>query len=310
MGKCLVTRLNTKMNLGDNFKVIGYTSSFDADSEKNAILGIDHARVKVFGTSAPCINFDTKEELGTEFSVQGNTNVQFPCGDGVKVFLDLRDSQTVFSGGNTSKYFKNFHLGKIHKAVYCFLTMRGSSLNIDNVFDEPLDLDTILNPQIAGEIQVSSQKSGAVKVKINVNNFNVLRKLVVGSNVNGDISLNLDSIPESLFHIELLSILYPINGVTGSINSITKTNMERIQIVGATNVTGSLEKVVEGMWAKGRRSGVCTILIERTSATFNGSVPDFDTSAKFDNSGVTIYKNDKPSGDIIATYNGITWSYN
>lgn len=310
MGKCLVTKFNASVELVNNFKLLGYASSFDADSEKNAVFGIDHARVKVFGTSEPCQNYSTKEVLGTEFSVQDDTQVQFPCGDGVKVFLDLRDSINVFSGGSASKYFKNFHLEKVHKAEYCFLSMRGNSLNIDNVFDGTLELDTILNPQVAGEIHVTSQKVGGVKVKINVNNFKVLRFLRVGSNVNAEISLNLDSIPESLLYIELFSITYPINGVTGSINSITKTNMRRIQVVGATNVTGSLEKVVEGMWTKGRRSGDCPILIKRTSATFHGNVPDFDTTAKFDNSGVTIYRSDKSQGEVVATYNGTSWSYN
>ena len=67
MGKCLVTKLNANVDLGNNFKVFGYGSSFDADSEKNAIFGIDHARVRVFGTSEPCVNNNTQEVLGTEF---------------------------------------------------------------------------------------------------------------------------------------------------------------------------------------------------------------------------------------------------
>lgn len=308
MEECLVTRLKAKVNAYGNFKVFGYASSFEADSVKNAIFGIDHARVKVFGTSEPCINNDTQEVLGTDFSVQDTTVVKFPCGDGVKVFLDLKNTNQVIGDRYSTKYFKNFHLEKVHKVTKFYISMRERSLNINNVFDGTLELEAILNSEIVTDIELTSEKVGAVDVKININNFKALRKIKIGDRVKGKMLLNLNSIPESLVHIEFISSNFPIEA-TGSINSITKTNMERIQVIGATNVTGSLEKVVEGMWAKGRRSGACVIIIKRTSATFNGSVPDFDTTAKFDNSGVTIYKKDTPSGDIVATYNGTTWSY-
>mgnify|MGYP004630160067 FL=1 len=308
MGKCLVTKLDVSVDLGNKFKVLGYESSFEADSKKNAIFGIDHARVKVFGTSEPCVNNNTKEVLGTEFSVEDEVVVKFPCGDGVKVFLDLANTNRVIGDEYSTKYFKNFHLEKVHKVTEFYLAMRDLSLDVDNVFDEPLELETILNPQIVTNIILDSEKTGAVKTKFNINNFNALKKIKIGDRIGGDITIDLDSIPESLIHIEYISV-GNVNAI-GSINSITKTNMERIQVIGSPKVTGSLEKVVEGMWVKGRRSGACTIIIQRTSATFNGNVPNFDTTAKFDNSGVTIYKSDMPSGEIVATYNGTSWSYN
>lgn len=308
MEKCLVTKLNISVDLGNNFKVLGYASSFDADSEKNAIFGIDHARVKVFGTSEPCVNKNTQEVLGTEFSVDDEVVVKFPCGDGVKVFLDLANTNRVIGDRYSNKYFKNFHLEKVHKATEFYISMRGRSLDVDNVFDGLLELETILNPQIVTNIEIDSEKNGAVKTKFNINNFKALRKILIGDRVNGDITLDLGSIPESLIHIEFIS-----NGTVnaiGSINSITKTNMERIQVIGSPKVTGSFEKVVEGMWSNGRRNGSCFIGIERTSATFHGGVPDFDTTAKFETSGVTVYKKDTPTGEVIATYDGTTWSYN
>lgn len=309
MRKCLVTRLNDSVDIGGNFKVFGYASSFDADSAKNAIFGIDHARVKVFGTSEPCVNNNTHEVLGTDFSVQDTTVVKFPCGDGVKVFLDLKNTNEVIGDEYSTKYFKNFHLEKVHKATKFNLgTIESKFLDIDNVFDGVLDLDYLLNPSIVTKVSISANRVGSVTAKMNVNNFTALEYFFLSSRINAkDVSIDLDHLPESLTHIEFITS--SIKAI-GSINSITKTNMERIQVIGATNVTGSLEKVVEGMWAKGRRSGACVIIIQRTSATFNGNVPNFDTTAKFDNSGVTIYKKDAPSGDIVATYNGTTWSYN
>lgn len=311
MGKCLVTKLNGSVDLGNKFKVLGYDSSFDADSEKNAIFGIDHARVKVFGTSEPCVNNNTHEVLGTEFSVEDEVVVKFPCGDGVKVFLDLANTNRVIGDMNSSKYFKNFHLEKVHKATK-FELGRSSErfLDIDNIFDGVLDLDYILNPAIVTRVSICSNNSdnGIVAAKMNVNNFTALTYFFTSSKVNAkDVSIDLDHLPESLVHIEFQNSTIK---ATGSINSITKVNMDRIQVFGATNVTGSVEKVVEGMWAKGRRSGDCVIIIKQTSATFHGSVPNFNTTAKFDNSGVTIYRNDNPSGEIIATYNGTAWSYN
>ena len=309
MGKCLVTKLNASVDLGNNFKVFGYCSSFDADSEKNAIFGIDHARVKVFGTSEPCINNDTQEVLGTDFSVQDTVVVKFPCGEGVKVFLDLKNSNQVIGDEYSTKYFKNFHLEKVHKATEFNLGKVNSKiLDIDNVFDSVIDLDYILNPSIVTRVSILANRTDSVTAKMNVNNFTALKYFFLSGRVNAkDVSIDLDNLPESLIHIEFISSSIK---ATGSINSITNIDMDRIQVIGATNVTGSLEKVVERMWAKGRRSGDCPILIQRTSATFHGNVPDFDTTAKFDNSGVTIYRSDKSQGEVVATYNGTTWSYN
>lgn len=309
MGKCLVTKLNVSVDLGNNFKVLGYGSSFDADSVKHAIIDIDNARIKVFGTSEPCINNNTQEVLGTEFSVKDTTVVKFPCGDGVKVFLDLKNSQRVIGTDFSSKFFKNFHLEKVHKATEFTLGRDAANfLNIDNIFDGVLDLDYILNPAIVTKVSITSNEINNVAAKMNVNNFVALKHFFIAPDVNAkDVLLDLDHLPESLVHIEFINSTIK---ATGSINSITNVNMDRIQVIRATNVTGSLEKVVEGMWTKGRRSGACVILIENTSATFHGSVPNFNTTAKFDNSGVTIYRNDSPSGDIVATYNGTTWNYN
>lgn len=309
MKKCLVTKLNASADLGNDFMILGYDSRFDADSVKNAIIDIDHARIKVLGTSNPCINYTTNEVLGTEFSVEDCVAVKFPCGDGVRVFLDLKNSDRVIGSDFSSKFFKNFHLQKVHKAeVFTLGRDSNNFLDIDNVFDGVLDLDNLLNPKIVTYVALEANKSRSVAAKMNVNNFTALQSFFLSDRINADsITLDLDHLPDSLTSIEFIS-----NSIkaTGSIDSITKTNMRRIQVISAANVTGSVEKVVEGMWAKGRRSGDCPILIRLTSATFHGNVPNFDTTAKFDNSGVTIYRSDQPQGEVVATYNGTSWSYN
>lgn len=308
MNKCFITTI--KVTFDDvNIPIYGYKSSFETDSNKHVVMNLDHARVKVFGTEEPCIDYISKENLGTDFSVEESKCIQFPCGDKIKVYLDLRNSLKILGDEYSSKFFKNFHLEKVKNATEFIMGKENSRLlDIDNVFDDKLDLDELLNQDIVDTIQVLSNKTNGVKLKMNVNNFTSLKSLFLSSRVDASESyINIDTLPDSLKYIEYISD--SINA-SGNIKSLASIDMQRIQVINSSNIQGKLEEVVEIMWSKGRREGVVPILIEGTNATFHDVVPTFNTTVKFEASGCTVYKSDSDSGDVIATYNGTTWNYN
>ena len=72
-----------------------------------------------------------------------------------------------------------------------------------------------------------------------------------------------------------------------------------------TNVTGTLESLLENLFKNGRTNNTINICIEGTKCTFNNKELTGDNTVTFTSSGCTVSKGDT----ILGTSNGTRWSY-
>lgn len=82
-------------------------------------------------------------------------------------------------------------------------------------------------------------------------------------------------------------------------------SLQVLNFYGDTNVTGTLESLLENLFKNGRTNNSINIGIEGTKCTFNGKELTGDAKVTFTSSGCTVSKGDTTLG----TYNGTSWSY-
>jgi hypothetical protein len=93
----------------------------------------------------------------------------------------------------------------------------------------------------------------------------------------------------------------------GDIRDIVNSNLSSFNAIGATGLTGSVEACMEKMWDLGVRSRSNMMFSKPENVTLNNITGNQDLKVDISNSGIVVKA--YFSEDVLATYNGSTWTY-
>ncbi len=105
-------------------------------------------------------------------------------------------------------------------------------------------------------------------------------------NQDGSLTGNIEA-----FVVSTALTMFRINyaNLSGNIETLgVCVGLTNIGLERSSQVVGTVEGLLDAMFANGRRSGQVTISVKGTSATYNGTVPTSDLVATFSGSGWTV----------------------
>lgn len=272
MGKCLVTKLSCSTE-NDNLKyldsVVIQFKPVDVQTAKNSSIVIQSV-----SQNAP-----VKVEC-----LKGNfTSSDFSTNSGIST--DVINNRIYVSNGAIIKLSKNQNIIKIS-----FDDGEGDDNN------KIIDFSDLKYCKGLKYLLISGDISGSVEL---ANNNSLLYLSITNSNIYAtteDISKVLSPAATDL-------VLTKATSVKGDISLLgDKIGLTKMYLT-YTDISGSVESLLENMWRNGRRSGKVTIVTGHNLA-FDGETHGdygYTINATFSNNSIVA------SSDITKTFNGSTW---
>ena len=272
MGKCLVTKLSGSAE-NDNLKYIDSVviqfKSVDVQTAKNSSIVI---RSVSEGTPV-------KVEC-----LKGNfTSSDFSTVDGIST--DVTNARIYVSNGATIKLSKKQDVVKISF---------DDGVGDDN--NKIIDFNDLKYCKGLKYLLISGDISGSVEL---ANNNSLLNCSIKNSNIHAtteDISKVLSPAATEL-------VLTKSTSVKGDISLLGDKIGLTTMYLAYTDISGSVESLLENMWKNGRRSGKVTIVTGHNLAFDGRTNGDYGYTVTATFSGNSIVA----SGDITKTFNGSTW---
>lgn len=272
MGKCLVTRLNGVVDaliLKYLDSVVIQFKAVDKQTEKNSSIVVE----PVSGTSVniECVqgnftNSDFSKDTGNTLTAVIGTRLYVSNG----AIIKLKDKQNIlkisFDDGVGDDANKVIDLDDLK---YC--------KNLKTI---------ILSGDIQGKLDFSVKKSIGI---LHLNNTDFYTTM-------GEIVNALSPIATSLN-------LTKATAITGDISILSDKTSLSILYTTYTEISGSVESLLEGMWNKGRRTGTLQIQTGH-NVSFDGATHEdygYTVNATFSDVGIMA------KSDITKTFNGTSW---
>lgn len=291
----------------ENPSYIGYGISFNLLQWGTTKFTLCKCHVKMLGTNQRCVDDSDDSDLGTDFDIGDNPiRVRFPVVTNTLVLIttgsitDIGDAST-----DNLRFTENFKL-RFSPAVTKLDLSRQGYYAPSSFTDSYFDLKKLLGGSV--EEIVFNMFGGSnmfMDGRFEPNDFPNLKKINIQKLLKREcIFGNINDFPSSVESLEFWT-----TDLSGNINTLgNKTNLNTIMFYDCPKIVGTIEEMLEGFLSNGKVSGTIKVVLQQTSATLNNSVPVNDLFAIFGANGVTVKKNSS-SGETVATYDGVSWSY-